>query len=180
MSDEIKKVKVGIGLIFFGLLLSLSIGLLLNTHENAIKNFINGGIAMHPLIHTDPAISEQKIWKYTQHSYYYAISTASISIALILLTITTTLRSRVKSLTAALIGCINFYPLSYLNMLWLSPHLGIQAANDHLFTQLATYSPLIGGIVGITILVLHIYFNLFHERTEYQDNYRQRIIEYKY
>ncbi len=180
MNYEITKVKMGISLALFGVLFGLMIGVLLNNYEDSIKNFINEGIALHPFVHSDPAASEQKIWQYVQQSYFYATSIATISIALIVLTMTTALRTRFKSLTAALIGFMNFYPLSWLSMFWLSPDIGIQAAHEHLLTQLTFYSALIGGIAGIALLILHIYFNLFHEKTEYQDNYRRQIVEYKY
>ncbi len=178
MNYEINKVKTGISLALFGLLFGLFMGVLFGIYEDGVKDFINQGIAMHPLAHTDPAKSEEKIWRYAQRSHFHAMGISAVSLALILLVMTTSLRSRMKSLTATLIGLINLYPMAWLSMFLLSPSLGRSLAHEHILTELPTYVSLIGVLSGLSILILHIYFNMFHERTEFEDNYRKQIIEY--
>ena len=178
MKYEIKKVKVGLGFVLAGLLFGLFMGVLFGVYEDGFKDYITDGILMNPAAHENQAVSEEKIWRYAQRSHFHAMGIAAASLALILLVMASSLKTRMKSLTATLISMINLYPLAWLSMFLLSPSMGRTAAHSHWITEAFTYISLLGILFGLAILISHIYFNTFHEDDEFEDNYREQIAEY--
>ena len=178
MKHEIAKVKVGLIFVLSGLLFGLFMGVLFGVYEDGFKNYITEGIMMNPAVHSDPAVAKEKIWRYAQRSHFHAMGIAATSLALILLVMATSLRSRMKSLTATLISMINLYPLAWLSMFLLSPTLGRSAAHSHIVTEAFTYISLLGILSGLILLITHIYFGSFHEDDEFEDHYREQIAEY--
>lgn len=178
MKHEITKVKVGLAFVLSGLLFGLFMGVLFGIYEEGVKSYITEGVMMNLSVHKDPTVAEDKIWRYAQRSHFHAMGIAATSLALILLVMATSLRARMKSLTATLISMINLYPLAWLSMFLLSPTIGRSAAHSHIITEAFTYISLLGILSGLVLLITHIYFGSFHEDDEFEDNYREQIAEY--
>ena len=175
MKYEINKVKVGLTLVLLGLLFGLGMGISFGIYEDEFKDYIAEGIIMHASVHADDPKAQDKIWRYAQRSHFHAMGIAATSLGLILLVMMTSLRTKIKSLTATLIGMVNLYPLAWFSMFWLAPSIGRSAAHHHLYTQIFTYVGTLSILLGLGILVMHLYFGAFHEKDEFEDNYRKPI-----
>lgn len=178
MKHEIQHVKLGLGLVFFGLIFGLGLGVILDLYEGSLKDFVQIGVMANPNLHDNH--STDKIWAYATQARINGIGVSAISLGLILLIMATPLQAVMKSLTATLIGLINLYPLIGFTLFLLAPNIGCNAAQSHWLITLFSFTSILGSLSGIALLFIHIYFGAFHEDDEFEDNYRKQIVEYEY
>ena len=160
MYEEIKTVRIGLFLVILTLLFGLGLGVSFGVNEDSFKSYITTGINAHPEVHDSK--SEDKIWRYAQRAHFHATGIAAFSIALVILTMFSSLRAKLKSIAAILIGLGGLYPLSWLSMFILAPSIGRDAAHHHLITEIFTYAGVLGLLAGIGLLSA----NLFLERCQ--------------
>lgn len=160
MYEEIKTVRIGLFLVMLTLLLGLGLGVSFGVNEDSFKSYITAGVNSHPEVHDSK--SEDKIWRYAQRAHFHATGIAAFSIGLVILTMFSSLKARLKSIAAILIGMGGLYPLSWLSMFILAPSIGRDAAHHHIMTEIFTYTGVLGLLAGIGLLSA----NLFLERCQ--------------
>ena len=147
-----------------GLLFGIGLGITFGVNEAFFETYVTQGIAAHPELHD--ADSPEKIWRYAQRAHFHANGIAAFSIGLLLLISASSLKQRLKTITATFIGFGSLYPLAWLTMFILSPSIGRDAAHAHLVTELLTYIGVGGLLLGIAILLGNLFLGLFSERNE--------------
>lgn len=158
MYEEIKTVRIGLFLVILTLLFGLGLGVSFGVNEDSFKSYITTGVNAHPEVHDSK--SEDKIWRYAQRAHFHATGIAAFSIGLVILTMFSSLKAKLKSIAAILIGLGGLYPLSWLSMFILAPSIGRDAAHHHIVTEIFTYTGVLGLLAGIGLLSA----NLFLER----------------
>jgi hypothetical protein len=161
MYEEIKTVRIGLFLVILTLLFGLGLGVSFGVNEDSFKSYITTGVNAHPEVHDSK--SEDKIWRYAQRAHFHATGIAAFSIGLVILTMFSSLRPKLKSIAAILIGLGGLYPLSWLSMFILAPSIGREAAHHHIMTEIFTYTGVLGLLAGIGLLSA----NLFLERYQH-------------
>ena len=155
MYEEIKTVRIGLFLVILTLLFGLGLGVSFGVNEDSFKSYITTGINAHPEVHDSK--SEDKIWRYAQRAHFHATGIAAFSIGLVILTMFSSLRAKLKSIAAILIGLGGLYPLSWLSMFILAPSIGRDAAHHHLITEIFTYAGVLGLLAGIGLLSANLF-----------------------
>lgn len=161
MDNEIKAVKIGLLLVMLTLVFGIGMGVTFGVAEDSIQSYISDGVAAHADVHD--ANSSGKIWRYAQRAHFHATGIAAFSIGLVLLVMHSSLKRKLKSAAAILIGLGGLYPLSWFSMFILAPSMGRNAAHHHIMTELFTFVGVGGLLLGIGILSGNLFLDLFRE-----------------
>jgi len=164
MIDNLANVRIGLGLVMFGLLFGIGLGIAFGVDEPFFETHIARGIAAHPELRD--AKSPDKIWRYAQRAHFHATGIAAFSLGLLLLIAASSLKQRLKTITAGLIGLGGLYPFAWLTMFIVAPSVGTDAAHSYPVTELLTYTGIGGLLVGMAILLANLFFGLFSERKD--------------
>ncbi|MGH8507321.1 MAG: hypothetical protein ACREVH_01180 [Gammaproteobacteria bacterium] len=159
MINNLADIRVGLALVMLGLLFGIGLGVAFGLNEEYFETYVAQGIAAHPTIHD--ANSPEKIWRYAQRAHFHATGIAAFSIGLLLLVTVSSLKHRLKAITAVLIGLGGLYPLAWLTMFIVAPSIGRAAAHAHPMTELLTYIGVGGLLLGIAILLANLFLGLF-------------------
>ncbi len=161
MNEEVKTIKVGLLLVMLTLIFGISLGMSFGIYEDSIQAYIAEGVAAHPEVHDDK--SNSKIWRYAQRAHFHATGIAAFSIGLVILVMFSSLKKKLKTTAAILIGLAGLYPLAWFTMFLLAPSIGRDAAHGHIITEMFTYVGIGGLLLGIAILSANLFFNMFRE-----------------
>ncbi|MBL4712479.1 MAG: hypothetical protein JKX75_08295 [Gammaproteobacteria bacterium] len=161
MNKNIRYVKIGLFLVMLTLIFGVGLGIIFGIYEDEVKSYITEGVALHADVHDDK--SNSKIWRYAQRSHFHATGIAAFSIGLILLVLVSSLKPKLKSISAILIGLGGLYPLSWFAMFILAPSLGRSAAHHHFITEIFSYIGVAGLLSGIVILCLNLFLDMFQD-----------------
>lgn len=161
MQAELIHVKLGLALVLAGLLFGIGLGVSFGINEDSFKDYIASGIEAHPELHDDK--SKDKIWRYVQRAHFHATGIAAFSLGLVLLVAASSLKRRLKTMAALLVGLGSCYPLAWFTMYRLAPAIGRDAAHDHILTELFTYIGVGGLLAGLFILMGNLFLGLFRE-----------------
>ncbi len=161
MIEEIQAVRIGLLLVMLTLLFGISMGIGFGVAEDSLKSYISNGIESHASVHDDK--SNSKIWRYAQRAHFHATGISAFSIGLVVLIMLSSLKRKLKTVAAILVGLGGLYPLSWFGMFILAPTIGRSAAHHHIITEMLTYLGIAGLLLGITILCANLFLNLFHE-----------------
>lgn len=161
MTNNLINIKYGLALVMLGLLFGISLGVTFGINEDFFEKYITQGITAHPEVHD--AKSPDKIWRYAQRAHFHATGIAAFSIGLLLLVSASSLKNKLKKITAIFIGLGSFYPLAWLSMFLLAPSIGRNAAHSHLMTEFFTYIGVTGLLLGLAILLANLFLGLFSE-----------------
>jgi len=161
MQAELTYIKPGLALVLAGLLFGIALGVSFGINEDAYRDYIAAGVAAHPELHDDK--SRDKIWRYAQRAHFHATGIAAFSIGLVLLVMASSLKKRLKSMSAILIGLGGCYPLSWFTQYLLAPDIGRGAAQGHILTETFTYLGVGGLLAGLFILMANLFLGLFRE-----------------
>lgn len=69
----------------------------------------------------------------------------------------------IKRATSILIGLSGLYPLARFAMFLLAPTIGREPAHHHIITKILIYLGNGGLLLGLAILLIHIFGNAFSE-----------------
>ncbi len=161
MNNEMKRVKVGLALVLFGLLFGVIMGMTFGINEDFFKNYITDGIAANPTMHD--AKSPDKIWRYAQRAHFHATGIAAFALAMIPLVMFSDLKPKMKTASSVALGLSSFYPFSWLTMFVLAPSIGRGAAHSHVVTEIFASIGVGGLLVGCFLLLANIFIGLFSE-----------------
>lgn len=161
MNNEIATVRIGLSLIMLSLIFGIGLGVSFGVAEDSIKSYISDGVASHTDVHDEK--SNSKIWRYAQRSHFHAIGIAAFSIGLVLLIMVSSLKKNLKTTSSILVGLGGLYPLSWFTMFILAPSIGRTAAHHHIMTEIFTYIGVSSLLLGIAILCVNLFFNMFKE-----------------
>ena len=153
-NNIIPPVRIGLLIAIATLAFGVGMGIVFGIFEDAIKDWINAGIAAHPSLH-DQA-SSGKIWRYVQRAHFHAAGIGAFTLILIIITALTDMKDQLKKLTAILISLAGLYPFSWFNMFLLGPELGRSAAHHALSTELFVMIGVGGFLAGLALLVLNL------------------------
>ena len=159
MQLELTPVKPGLVLVMAGLLFGIWLGVSFGINEDGYKDYIAEGITRHQDLHD--AKSADKIWRYAQRAHFHATGIAAFSLGLVVLVAGSGMQRRMKTLSSVLIGLGGLYPLGWYNMYLNAPVIGRAAAHDHILTELFTYAGVGGLLVGLAMLLAHLYLGQF-------------------
>ena len=163
MNKEIESVKFGLLLVMLTLVFGIGLGAVFGAAEGTVKSYISQGIAKHPTVHNDESESESKIWRYAQRAHFHSTGIAAFSIGLLLLIMQSSLRARLKTATAVLVGLGGLYPLSWFTMFLLAPAIGRSAAHSHIVTEMFAYIGVATLLTGIAILSANLFLGMFRD-----------------
>lgn len=161
MQAELIHVRLGLALVLAGLLFGIGLGISFGVNEDTYKDYIAAGVSAHPELHDDR--SRDSIWRYAQRAHFHATGIAAFSIGLILLVMASSLKPKLKTMAALLIGLGSCYPLAWFTMYRLAPAIGRGPAHDHILTELFTYIGVAGLLAGLFILMGNLLLGLFRE-----------------
>ena len=161
MREEMKVVKVGLGLVLLGLIFGVVMGILFGIQEDAFKHYIAEGIAANPTVHDDK--SQGKIWRYAQRAHFHATGIAAFSLGLIILVMFSDLKTKLKKTASIFLGFSSFYPLSWFTMFWLAPSIGRGPAHEHILTEIFVLTGVSGVLVGGFFLCANLFLGIFKE-----------------
>lgn len=156
MRRELRDIRIGLAMVFLGLVFGISMGIAFGIDEDLFKDFIASGIAANPAVHDES--SPGKIWRYAQRAHFHATGIAAFSLGLIILLALSDMKARLKKLTSILIGLGGLYPLAWLNMFVLAPAIGRGAAHEQFLTLLLTYVGVGGVGTGVLLLIMNLFF----------------------
>jgi MFS family permease len=161
MQAELVYVKLGLAMVLAGLLFGIGLGVSFDKAGDSYNDYIISGLTAHPELHDDK--SKGIIWRYSRRAHFHATGIAAFSLGLILLIMASSLKKRLKSLAAFLIGLGSFYPLSWFTLFMLAPGMGRSAAHGHILTKLFTYIGVGGLMAGLFVLLANLFFGLFRD-----------------
>lgn len=163
MNNELKLVKVGLGLVVLGLLFGIVMGMTFGINEDLFKNYITEGIAANPTVHD--AKSPDKIWRYAQRAHFHATGIAAFALGLVFLVMFSDLKPKMKTVSSFFLGLSSFYPLAWLTMYILAPSLGRGAAHSHIVTETFASIGVGGLLLGCFLVLGNVFLGLFREKT---------------
>ncbi len=158
---ELTTVKIGLALVFLGLLFGIGMGISFGINEDIYKSYITEEIQAHPELHDEK--SNDKIWRYAQRTHFHATGVAAFSLGLIILIMLSDMQAKLKTASSILIGLGSFYPLSWFTMFLLAPSIGRGLAHQHLITEIFTYIGVGGLSLGTFILIANLFLGFFRE-----------------
>ena len=158
---ELTTVKIGLALVFLGLLFGIGMGISFGINEDIYKSYIAEEIQAHPELHDEK--SNDKIWRYAQRTHFHATGVAAFSLGLIILIMLSDMQAKLKTASSILIGLGSFYPLSWFTMFLLAPSIGRGLAHQHLLTEIFTYIGVGGLSLGTFILIANLFLGFFRE-----------------
>ena len=161
MQAELTYVKLGLAMVLAGLLFGIGLGVSFAKAGDTYNDYITSGLTAHPELHDDRSMGI--ISRYVRRAHFHATGIAAFSIGLILLVMASSLKKRLKSITAFLIGLGGFYPLSWLTLFVLAPGMGRGAAHGYILTKLFTYIGVGGLLAGLFILLTNLFLGLFRD-----------------
>jgi len=161
MQAELTYVKLGLAMVLAGLLFGIGLGVSFHKAGDAYKDHITSGLTAHPELHDDNSMGI--IWRYSRRAHFHATGIAAFSIGLILLIMASSLKKRMKSITAFLIGLGSFYPLSLFTLFVLAPSMGRSGAHGFILTKLFTYIGVGGLLAGMFFLLANLFLGLFRD-----------------
>ncbi|MBF0446667.1 MAG: hypothetical protein HQL67_00555 [Magnetococcales bacterium] len=164
MKNQLSSIRFGLIISMLTLFFGLGMGMLFGMKEDAVKNWIDEGIAQHSSLHDSK--SPAKIWRYAQRAHFHAMGIGAATIALILVVGYSDLRRKLKTITAILIGLGGLYPLAWFSMFLLGPSMGREAAHHAFITEFWTHLGVGSLFVGMLILFSHILFGIGQENSE--------------
>jgi hypothetical protein len=159
MNEELKTVRIGLLLVLLTLVFGIGMGVAFGVKEGAFKSYVSTGITAHPEVHDDK--SQKKIWRYAQRAHFHSTGIAAFSIGLVILIMFSSLKEKLKSISAILIGLGGLYPLSWLTMFLLAPSIGRGAAHSHILTEMFTFIGITSLLAGIGILCANLFLDMF-------------------
>ncbi len=159
LNKNFKTVRLGAALTLAGLSFGIALGIGFGLFEDSFKAFIADGVKAYPGVHD--AASKDKIWRYVQRAHFHAAGVGGFSLGLIFLVTFSSLRTSLKSLTAALIGLGSLYPLAWLNMFVMAPKMGREPAHQQIVTEILTYIGVGGLLLGMGLLFANLFLDLF-------------------
>ncbi|MEQ1650349.1 MAG: hypothetical protein ABL898_17355 [Hyphomicrobiaceae bacterium] len=163
LNQNFKTVRLGAALTLLGLSFGIGLGVAFGMFEDTFKNFIANGIKAMPAVHD--AASKDKIWRYVQRAHFHAAGVGGFSLGLIFLVTMSSLRPKMKSLSAALIGMGSLYPLAWLNMFFMAPSIGREPAHANLVTEIFTFVGVGGLLLGMAILFANLFLDVWADES---------------
>ena len=160
---DLSSVKTGLALTLILLMFGLAMGIGFGVAEDGFKDYIAEGIAANPAVHDEKSAS--KIWRYAQRAHFHATGISAFSLGLILLVLLSNMKEQMKKIASTAIGFVGLYPLAWFSMFLLSPSMGRDAAHHHIITELLTYIGTGGLLIGLSILLINLFFGLFKSDT---------------
>ena len=161
MNDAIKSVKIGLLMVMLTLVFGIGLGITFGVAEDSLQSYISTGVAAHADLHDDK--SSGKIWRYAQRAHFHATGIAAFSLGLVLLIGASSLKTKLKTVAAVLVGLGGLYPLSWFSMFLLSPSIGRDLAHEHIVTEMFTFIGVGSLLLGLAILSANLFFNLFRD-----------------
>ena len=161
MSQELKKVKVGLALVLLSLSFGVGMGISFGINEDTYKSYISEQVEAHPQLHNES--STDKIWRYAQRAHFHATGIAAFSLGLIILLMFSDMKAGLKKASSVLIGLGGLYPLAWFSMFRLAPVIGRGPAHDHIMTELFTYIGVGGLVLGALMLFANLFLGTFRE-----------------
>lgn len=158
MREAISTIRPGLALVMLGLLFGIGLGVTFGVNEEMFKDYVAQGVAAHPDAHG--AQSKDKIWRYAQRAHFHATGIAAFSLGLLLLVTFSSLSTRLKKLTAVLIGLGGLYPLAWFNMFLVAPSIGRDPAHHHILTEVFTYIGVGGLLAGLFMLLANLFLGV--------------------
>ncbi len=155
MNGYLTPVRGGLFLAFSTLMFGIFLGVAFGVAEYSIKEFVRTAVSLHPDLHGPK--SSAGIWRYAQRAHFHSAGIGAFTIGLIILVAFTTMRDRLKSATAILIGLGGLYPLSWFSMFLLAPSMGARAAHGALPTEFLAYAGTGCLLVGIAMLAGNLF-----------------------
>jgi hypothetical protein len=162
MLEELRKVKLGLAMVFLSLVFGVGMGISFGVNEDAYKDYIANEIQAHPEVHDEK--SQSKIWRYAQRAHFHATGIAAFSLGLIILVMVSGMKSKLKTVSSFLVGLSGFYPLSWFTMFMLAPSMGRSSAHHYYLTELFTYIGVGGLLLGMLFLIANLFLGLFQEQ----------------
>ncbi len=159
MNNELKLVKVGLGLVVLGLLFGIVMGMTFGINEDIFKNYITEGIAANPTVHD--AKSPDKIWRYAQRAHFHATGIAAFALGLVFLVMFSDLKPKMKTVSSIFLGLSSFYSLAWLTMYILAPSLGRGAAHSHIVTETFASIGMGGLLLGCFLVLGNVFLGVF-------------------
>ena len=161
MSQELKKVKLGLALVLLSLSFGVGMGISFGIDEDTYKSYIAEQVDAHPQLHDET--SKGKIWRYAQRAHFHATGIAAFSLGLIILLMFSDMKAGLKKVSSVLIGLGGLYPLAWFSMYKLAPVIGRGPAHDHIMTELFTYIGVGGLVLGALMLFSNLFLGTFRE-----------------
>ena len=161
MSQELKKVKLGLALVLLSLSFGVGMGISFGINEDTYKSYIAEQVEAHPQLHDES--STGKIWRYAQRAHFHATGIAAFSLGLIILLMFSDMKASLKKVSSVLIGLGGLYPLAWFSMFRLAPVIGRGPAHDHIMTELFTYIGVGGLVLGALMLFANLFLGTFRE-----------------
>ncbi|GEM_PF-17093 len=159
IQKDIKIVRIGLLLIMLTLCFGIGLGISFGIAEDSYKNYIEQGVTSHFSLHDEK--STTKIWRYAQRAHFHATGISAFSLGLVLLILFSSLKDRMKKISAIFVGLGGLYPLSWFVMFWLAPEMGRSAAHHHILTQLFVYIGVGSLLLGMLILCANLFQDSF-------------------
>ena len=161
MNNALKNVRPGLALAILTFIFGVVMGITFGVNEEGYEQWIAAEVVAHPELHD--ADSPEKIWRYAQRAHFHATGIAAFSLGLILVVALSGLRTKFKKIARALIGLSGFYSFAWFSTFYLSPSMGREAAHHAPVTEIFVYIGVGGLLGGLTILVLHLLFDMWKE-----------------
>ena len=162
LNQRFKQVRVGAALTLLGLAIGVAMGVAFGIFEDSFKTYIASGLKQFPSVHD--AASKDKIWRYAHRAHFHATGVAGFSIGLIVLIMFSSLRQRMKSIAAVLVGLGSLYPLAWLNMFVMAPIIGREPAHHHIVTEILTYIGVGGLVAGMALVFANLFLDVWAEQ----------------
>lgn len=161
--NPLDSIKWGLALVLLCLLFGIGMGVFFGINENVFRDYIANGIATHANLHDEK--SPEKIWRYAQRAHFHSAGVAAFSLGLLFLVAMSDMADKFKKLSALLIGLGSFYPFAWLTMFFLAPEMGRDPAHASFLTEFFTYLGVGGLLLGMFILLSHLFFGWFGYKT---------------
>ncbi len=156
MNVDFSPVKIGLVLVFLGLLFGIGLGASFGIKEEAFKGYISDQVDANPQVHDEK--SKTKIWRYAQRAHFHALGISAFLLGLIILLLMSAATDKAKQVASIFLGLGTFYPMAWFSMFILAPSLGRGPAHDHIVTHVFVYVGVIGILVGLALVCRAVFF----------------------
>ena len=160
LNVDLKVIKIGLLITLMSLVFGVGMGIVFGANEKVFKNYISKNIELNPTVHDEK--SKSKIWRYAQRAHFHAGGIAAYSLALLLIILLSKMKDSYKRLSSTLIGIGSLYPLAWLIIFLMAPHVGRDAAKHNILTESIVYGTVGAFVIGLGILLASLFLNKFN------------------
>lgn len=161
MNFDLKIIKIGLLITLLSLVFGIGLGIAFGAKEEVFKSYITENIKANPAVHDEK--SKDKIWRYVQRAHFHSAGIAAYSLALLVIILLSKMKNSAKSFSSTMIGIGTLYPLSWYVMYYLAPHIGKDAAHNHILTETIVYLSTAGLLIGLFMIFSSIFLDKFNE-----------------